>query len=385
LIQLNDVYKNGKYKDDQRIVTKPITSVKAEKGEFLMLGYIARNSVSIFAGEGGIGKSFLSLNLAQKLALGVGKLPNGEPITRKHNIVVFATEDGENVMAWRMKKMGALADNIHVTDQYFDFYREDGAEKLKEYLMNPPEEVTDTFVGNKKIDLIILDPITAYSGDVEINSASKVGRFLSIFQDMAKKENCDTSFLGITHTNKNSETNASNRIMGSTAWRNKPRNVVLFGEKDGDVYTQVNKANWIDAKSVAKLKFRINKDLSLTFFDDIPEDFDIDELLHKNPSSQTEKAKAEKAIVELLDEGKKTADELRTALKPDGFSDFTIRDARESLKEKNEIEAESVGKTDGSRGRGTTYWVLKKDLYEVVTTVSKDPHLNNLNREEKLL
>ena len=128
-----------------------------------------------------------------------------------------------------------------------------------------------------------------------------------------------------------------------------------------------------------------NKDLSLTFFDDIPEDFDIDELLHKNPSSQTEKAKAEKAIVELLDEDKKTAEELRAALMPDGFTDGTIRDARESLREKGEIEAESVGKKDGRRGRGTTYWVLKKDLYEVVSTVSKDTHLNNLNRKGILL
>ena len=374
MVQLQDIYNNSKYVDDRPIIPKSISKVNAEKGEYLMEGYIPKNAVGIFAGEGGIGKSFLTIYLAQMFGMGAGTLPNGQRINRKHNVMIFAQEDGEGVMAWRMAKMGMLPKNVFIDDTDYDFFNEQDLERLRALLNDPPKEILDDMVGDKKFDLVIFDPITSYSGDVETNSASKVGAFLKGFSELAQRDKCNTSIVGVTHMNKNTDASGKNRIMGSSAWRNKPRNVILFGDKDGYVYTQCDKANWTNKHTVPKLKYKINEDLTVSFHDDIPEDFDIDELLQES-SAPNKKGQAKQVIIEMLSDGEVNGKDLEVTVMDEGFTKSTVQEARSELKKEGKISSKKDGHTNKQM------WSL---VEEEVITINEDIEIDSVAERTRL-
>jgi hypothetical protein len=83
--------------------------------------WIPENEVTLLAGHGGKGKSYVALSLAIHVALG---LPFGELATMQTNVLFFSGEDGNRVLRLRLSRLcnalkinrGALDGKLHLLD-----------------------------------------------------------------------------------------------------------------------------------------------------------------------------------------------------------------------------------------------------------------------------
>gem|GEM_PF-5043296 len=70
--------------------------------EFVIPNWMPRGVVTLFAGNGGTGKSFISLEASIRMALGLPVFGDYVPAQRE-KVMFISAEDGENILKWRTK------------------------------------------------------------------------------------------------------------------------------------------------------------------------------------------------------------------------------------------------------------------------------------------
>ncbi len=164
--------------------SKPIPITQAEEVEYIRFpsgikvfdnalgGGLVKGQVALIAGEPGIGKSTLLLQLSHSLA-GKGK-----------KVLYISGEESVNQIYLRAKRLGALSDNLVV---------------FSETLLERIEEVAEEL----KPDILILDSVqTVFSGELE-SSAGSVSQVREVTYRITEfaKRNDATAFV-VGHVNK---------------------------------------------------------------------------------------------------------------------------------------------------------------------------------------
>ena len=164
--------------------SKPIPITQAEEVEYIRFpsgigifdkaigGGLVKGQVALIAGEPGIGKSTLLLQLSHSLAK-EGK-----------KVLYISGEESVNQIYLRAKRLGALSDNLVVY-----------AETLLERIEEAAEEI--------KPDILILDSVqTVFSGELESSagSVSQVREVTYRITELAKRN--DTTAFVVGHVNK---------------------------------------------------------------------------------------------------------------------------------------------------------------------------------------
>lgn len=184
-------------------------TVQPEAIRWLWNGYLARGKLHILAGQAGQGKTTIALSLASTLTRGE-LWPDGTT-ARAGDVVIWSGEDDPaDTLVPRLTAMGADLKRIHFVSDVTD-----GQDKRP---FDPATDITALANAVQSIRpvLLIVDPIvSAVAGDSHKNTETR--RALQPLVDMAAYT--DLAVLGISHFSKGSAgRNPTERVTGSLAF-----------------------------------------------------------------------------------------------------------------------------------------------------------------------
>lgn len=211
--------------------------------------WIPQGEVTLMAGHGGGGKSYVALSIAVHVALG---LPFGPLSTRQTNVLFFSGEDGAQVLRQRLARIcrvlsldpAQLTGRLHLldaSDMDAALHREQRAT-----LNGRPTIITETpllaelaaLVQKYGIELVIIDNASDAYDDDEIKRA-RVRAFVRSLRSCVARPG--RAVLLLAHVNKASATNGRNAgtedYSGSTAWHNSVRSRLSLTPAGADALT----------------------------------------------------------------------------------------------------------------------------------------------------
>ncbi|MDA8632054.1 AAA family ATPase, partial [Litoricolaceae bacterium] len=210
-------------KSSSSIQTIKASSIEPKPIDWLVEQSIPMGELVVIAGQPGLGKSQIALNLASAITDSSVKLPDGSTTKTQGSIVILANEDdAHRTIAPRLDAAGADRDKIEIVqgvardDKHLSMFQLESDISQLESLTHQ--------IGDVK--MIIIDPPTAYLGSkTDSYKESDVRRVLTPLAGLAQKLN--VVILLVNHLNKRTEGNAQQRIGGSTAWTAVPRAAFL--------------------------------------------------------------------------------------------------------------------------------------------------------------
>ncbi|MEM6853312.1 MAG: AAA family ATPase [Planctomycetota bacterium] len=214
-------------------VTK-LSSVQPTKVRWLWPDRLALGKLTLLAGDPGLGKSYLTLDLAARVSAGL-PFP-GDTASKYGNlprkvILLSAEDDPADTIRPRLDAAGADCDHVLLM-KGVRFAEKERAVNLREDIRHL-EALVKSLQGECR--LIVIDPISAYLGDDEGHSNTKVRNMLAPLAKLAQDHG--VAVLAVTHLNKGGgqgPTNAIYRTMGSLAFTAAARTVHLVARDPAD-------------------------------------------------------------------------------------------------------------------------------------------------------
>ncbi len=224
-----------------------------EEREWLIRYWLPANTVTMFTGDGGMGKSWLTLQAACQIACGYNKaflnpsfdLPSDadESVQPKH--IIFATYEDEpeeikrrlgklaHGMSWIAESMSTIKQHLHIVDM-----RGKGSvwgPGIGHHIANtgdllPIGEALRSICEEKQARLLVMDPLSGAFGGNE-NDRTAVYDFISSFRKWGDTAKC--AILVIGHLPKGKEAREAG-FSGSTAWEASVRSLWKLGKRQLD-------------------------------------------------------------------------------------------------------------------------------------------------------
>ena len=211
------------------IETVNALKIKPKRIDWLWAQRIAKRKFSMIAGEPGLGKSQLTASLAAIKSIG-GIFPGSSTPCNPGRVVVISCEDdAEDTVVPRL--LAAEADLRHI-DLIFHVndVNHDGRPCRRDLDLTIDTDLVErTLSSYQNLDLVFIDPISAYLGNIDSHNNAQVRALLAPLGDLSARLNA--AIVGITHLNKGSGKSFLQRINGSSAFAAAPR-AVFFVAKD---------------------------------------------------------------------------------------------------------------------------------------------------------
>ncbi|MCB9838401.1 MAG: AAA family ATPase [Phycisphaeraceae bacterium] len=220
------------FRKEQRPMKPIITEladVHAESVRWVWPGVLAAGKLTLLAGDPGLGKSFITLDLAARVTNGGPWPPDGSgPVGEPRGVVLLSAEDDPaDTIRPRLDAAGAdiaricLLDGLRLADGAYDEF------DLQRHIAML-EEVLES---KRDIGLVIIDPISAYTGHADTHNNASVRALLKPLSTLAQDYRC--AVLTVTHLRKGGSGGALYRTMGSLAFTAAARSVwAVMKEKD---------------------------------------------------------------------------------------------------------------------------------------------------------
>ena len=177
--------------------------------------------------------------------------------------------------------------------------------------------------------LVVLDPLQAYLGDgVDMHRANEVRPVFKRLCQMAERTGCAVILIG--HMNKMQGAKSAYRGLGSIDFRAAARSVLLVGRAKDDSNMRVvvhDKSSLAPEGKSILLSLNSESGFTWNGFCDTT----ASELLSGNGPSITKTEQAEKLILEMLESGEVTSDELLQRSSAIGISERTLKIAKQNL------------------------------------------------------
>ena len=217
------------------------------KREWLIPSWLPANTVTMFTGEGGAGKSWLTLQAVCQIVLGYNSAYLDPDFKREADRlpfrnVIFATYEDEpaeikrrlgvlaNGMPWIFNALSIIKQHLHIVDM-----RGIGSvwgPGLGQHIANTGDLLSagDDLRGiceEKEARLLVMDPLSGAFGGNE-NDRTAVYDFVSSFRGWGDMAKC--AMLVIGHLPKSQEGKAAG-FSGSTAWEASARSMWMLSKK----------------------------------------------------------------------------------------------------------------------------------------------------------
>jgi RecA-family ATPase len=210
--------------------------IEEEATDWLWEDFLPTSMLTMFAGEGGTGKSTMAYQIAAIITTG-GTWPDGTKCNRPGNVLIWSSEDpAEQVIKPRLMAAGADPTRWGIIEGTTD----NAGNALP---FNPAKDMSTLEEGIVElygVSLIIIDPILSLvEGDA--NAANNVRASLQPTLDLVKSLDC--AVIGISHFTKNSDNKSPvDRVLNSQAFTALARMnwAAVIDEKTGDgVFTRI--------------------------------------------------------------------------------------------------------------------------------------------------
>ncbi len=193
------------------------SNVSKSDVDWLWYPFIPCGKITILQGDPGGGKSTLMLDLIGKLTTG-RTLPDGRRL-KPINVIYQCSEDGlADTIKPRLERAKADCNRVgYINEEINGFSLDD-------------EIIRDTII-ELNARLLVIDPIQAYVGDVDLSNASGMRKVLRRLSMWASATNCAIVLIG--HLNKRSGSKELYRGLGSIDLVAAARSVIQV-ERDAD-------------------------------------------------------------------------------------------------------------------------------------------------------
>lgn len=321
------------------------SSIKPKKVEWLWPRRIPLGKMTTFAGNGGLGKTFVLCDIAARVSTGA-EWPycGGECAERGKTLFISGEDDQDDTLVPRLMECGADLRNIAFLSP----------ESEGDFSLAAVDLLTRILDQMRDVRLVAIDPPTSYLSGVDDHSNAELRGVLTPLKRWCADRR--TAIIFNTHVNKSigKDVEAASRVMGSVAWVNAVRAAHMFirDEEDRDkvIFATIKTNN---AKFPMALSYRITptKDDQAKVEWVGESDQSADEVL--DGKKKTRGASAVEWLTGLFGMQREwRSDDLRAMAKEVGVSKY-------ALFESPEVKALPIDRKRRSNATGDAYWVWR--------------------------
>lgn len=202
------------------------SSVKPRPVEWLWPARIPLGKLTTFAGNGGLGKTFVLCDIIARVTQGLN-WPDSAGLCSEQGKCLFISgeDDPEDTLVPRMIELGADLNRVA-------FLKTEVLDRFTLADVPTLEAALDQMGDDTRF--VAIDPPTAYLGGVDDHKNAELRGLLTPLANWAKKRRLSIVFN--THVNKpqGAKVEAMMRVMGSVAWVNAMRSAYMFARDPDD-------------------------------------------------------------------------------------------------------------------------------------------------------
>lgn len=178
---------------------------------------IALGKLTLLAGDPGLGKSFLTIDVAARVSRGCPWPDGGDAAPPKGDVILLSAEDDPaDTIRPRLDEAGGDPRRVHVIDGIASSARR--GERPRSFCLETDlpalESMLDDFPETR---LIVIDPISAYgNGQTDTHKNADVRSQLAELERLARDRR--VAVLAVSHLNKSGGGKAAYRVTGSLAY-----------------------------------------------------------------------------------------------------------------------------------------------------------------------
>lgn len=332
-------------------VTK-LSDIPAKEAEWLVTGYIPRYQITIFAGDGGSGKTWAWVKLAADLSAGRATFLEDIPFEKREpqRILYLSAEDSsEYILKKRLQENDADMERIYTVDLADDTFP-----RIK---LN--SEDFSSLIDTVRPDLCIIDPLQAFLPDrTNMSARSDMRNLLSPLISLGKT--CGTTFLIVMHTNKLQNAWGRNRMSDSSDMWDIARAVHMVGsykEPDGTVtrYISQEKCNYGPLQQTVLYQIRNNTLERTAFTDKKDRDFVLEAARNTSVSRAEENSSdIREWILSWLGDREHIMSDFEEAAENSGITKLQLKKCQRELEADGTISIRQIGR---GRGKGKLFLI----------------------------
>jgi hypothetical protein len=183
------------------VTSKPVT--------WFWPGRIPQGKLTLIVGDPGLGKSFLTIDLAARSSQGA-PWPDGEP-SRTSDVVILTAEDGlSDTVRPRLDALGGNPARVHILVGVGD------AERPASFNLARDIPHLEDAILRTGASLVVIDPLSAYLAGVDSHKDADVRSILAPLAAMAERNG--VAVVSVVHMNKSQQRQALYRAQGSLAF-----------------------------------------------------------------------------------------------------------------------------------------------------------------------
>jgi len=293
-----------------------MSDVRRRRIAYLWEPYIALGSLSLILGNGGTGKSWLSLAIASAVTKGEALPGDDSALPPSHVIVQNTENDIETVISHRLDILGADCSKIHSID-------------VSEEPLSLTDERIEAAIRRYDAKAFVCDPIQAHlSANISMNRAESIRPAFMHLAKVAERTNCAIILVG--HLNK-SRVVAQYKGLGSVDIVNAVPSVLYLGVTDSAAGIRAvvhGKSNF--AEQGASQSFRLSKKDGFEWLGEC--DAVIDDVISGDSTGRMSKLEiASEFLRDILAEEAMDSVELSALAEEHGIRMATLKRAKENI------------------------------------------------------
>lgn len=317
-----------------------LADVEESNPEWLIEGYIPKGEITVLAGDGGVGKTFVWCAIAAAVSSGQRAfvLNNSfveEAEREPQKVLYFSTEDSNAaVLRPRLRCSGAKLINVSTMDS-----ADENFQKIK---LN--SAFLENLINRYRPALVIFDPLQSFlPSRTDMAARNQMREAMSKLHAYGKKYGA--TFLIIMHTNKQQNVWGRTRLADSADIWDISRSVLICGEADSKShlkYLSQEKSSYGRLSQTVLFRIEDNAAAFAGYTD--KRDRDYVRAVNKNDNTAPEREAAMQFILDYLQEHtESTIRDLDAAAAGAFISPHTLRRAKEQLKKDGKIRTIQKG------------------------------------------
>jgi putative DNA primase/helicase len=292
---------------------------------------IALGKLTVLAGEPGLGKSFLTMDIAARVTTG-RDWPDEDGNSRQPGSVILLSAEDDLADTIRPRLDAAGADVRRVVALQGVEFATDGDKPAGQRCFNLESDLPaleEAIAATPDCRLIVIDPISAYLGGKDSHKNAEIRGLLTPLTDLAAKTNA--AVLAVTHLSKGANMKALHRVTGSIAFIAAARAgwLVEADRNDADRRLLLPIKNNL-AENIGGLSFKIVE--GAVSWEPGTVDLTADQALNEDGSKgSTVVDEAATWLTRLLSERPRSSQEVRDAAEAEMIAPSALRRAKEKL------------------------------------------------------